>query len=157
MIRPIAFYHPFFVLLSHSAFHIVKSLVLKTLAAFFYQSTFATAIRKKRHSGSNVSKNSKTMKQLIKGVIKGATQVQQFEKKNGQTNVKCVLHIVGIDDSPHPEELAVTVCGALTLYAASVGSPVAVEYIVRVFSFEKGGKTMFGNDVYATSIQPWQP
>jgi len=97
------------------------------------------------------------MKKQIFGVIKDTTQVQQFEKKNGQTNVKCVLHIVGIDDQPHPEELAVTVCGDLTLYAAAVGSPVAVEYIVRVFSFEKSGKAMYGNDVYATSIQPWQP
>ena len=43
------------------------------------------------------------------------------------------------------------------LYAAAVGSPVAVEYIVRVFPFEKNGKTMYGNDVYATAIQPWQP
>lgn len=97
------------------------------------------------------------MKQLIKGVIKDATQVKQFEKKNGQTNVKCVLHIVAIDDEPYPQELAVSVSGDLTLYAAAVGSPVAVEYIVRVFPFEKNGKTMYGNDVYATAIQPWQP
>ena len=78
------------------------------------------------------------MKQLIKGVIKDATQVQQFEKKNGEINVKCVLHIVAIDDDPHPEEVAVTVCGNLTLYSKAVGSPVAVEYIVRVFSFGFG-------------------
>ena len=97
------------------------------------------------------------MKQLIKGVIKDATQVQQFEKKNGQINVKCVLHVMAIDDDPHPEEVAVTVSGDLTLYAAAVGSPVAVEYIVRVFSFEKSGKKMYGNDIYATAIQPWQP
>ena len=97
------------------------------------------------------------MKQLIKGVIKDATQVQQFEKKNGEINVKCVLHIVAIDDDPHPEEVAVTVCGNLTLYSKAVGSPVAVEYIVRVFSFEKNGKMMYGNDIYATDIKPWQP
>jgi hypothetical protein len=97
------------------------------------------------------------MKKVIMGVIKDATQVEQFEKKNGQTNVKCVLHIVAVGDEPYPEELAVTVCGDLTLYAAAVGSPVAVEYIVRVFSFEKKGKTMYGNDIYATDISPWQP
>lgn len=104
-----------------------------------------------------IIKTSVKMKQLIKGVIKDATQVQQFEKKNGQINVKCVLHVVAIDDDPHPEEVAVTVSGDLTLYAAAVGSPVAVEYIVRVFSFEKNGKKMYGNDIYATAIQPWQP
>lgn len=97
------------------------------------------------------------MKQWIKGVIKDATQVQQFVKKNGQTNVKCVLHVVAVDDDPHPEELAVTVSGDLTLYAAAVGSPVAVEYIVRVFPFQKNGMTVYGNDIYATAIQPWQP
>ena len=98
-----------------------------------------------------------TMKKQILGIIKDATQVKQFEKKNGQTNVKCVLHIMAPADEPYPEELAVTVCGDLTLYAAAVGSPVAVDYIVRVFSFEKDGKKMYGNDVYATAIQPWQP
>ena len=97
------------------------------------------------------------MKKVIMGVIKDATQVQQLEKKNGQTYVKCVLHIVAVGDEPYPEELAVTVCGDLTLYAAAVGSPVAVEYIVRVFTFEKKGKTMYGNDIYATAITPWQP
>ena len=97
------------------------------------------------------------MKKQIFGIIKDATQVKQFEKKNGQTNVKCVLHIMAPADEPHPEELAVTACGDLTLYAAAVGSPVAVDYIVRVFSFEKDGKKMYGNDVYATAIQPWQP
>ena len=97
------------------------------------------------------------MKKTIYGVIKDATQVKQFEKKNGQTNVKCVLHVMALADDPFPEELAVTVSGDLTLYAAAVGSPVAVDYIVRVFSFEKGGKKMYGNDVYATAIQPWQP
>jgi len=97
------------------------------------------------------------MKKKIYGIIKDATQVQQFNKKNGETNVKCVLHLVAPDDDPHPEELAVTVCGDLTLYAAVVGSPVEVEYIVRVFPFMKNGKTMYGNDVYATAIKPWQP
>jgi len=96
------------------------------------------------------------MKKQIFGVIKDATQVKQFEKKNGQVNVKCVLHIMALADEPYPEELAVTVSGDLTLYAAAVGSPVAVDYIVRVFSFEKDGKKMYGNDVYATAIQPWQ-
>ena len=97
------------------------------------------------------------MKKTFCGIIKDATQVKLFEKKNGQTNVKCVLHIMAPADEPSPEELAVTVCGDLTLYAAAVGSPVAVDYIVRVFSFEKNGQTMYGNDVYATAIQPWQP
>jgi len=97
------------------------------------------------------------MKKKIYGIIKDATQVQQFNKKNGETNVKCVLHLVAPGDDPHPEELAVTVCGDLTLYAAVVGSPVEVEYIVRVFPFMKNGKTMYGNDVYATAIKPWQP
>lgn len=97
------------------------------------------------------------MKKKIFGIIKDATQVQQFDKKNGETNVKCVLHLVAPGDDPHPEELAVTVCGDLTLYAAVVGSPVEVEYIVRVFPFMKNGKTMYGNDVYATAIKPWQP
>ena len=97
------------------------------------------------------------MKHIIKGVIKDATQVQQFKKKNGETNVKCVLHIVVPGDDPHPEELAVTVCGNLTLYSKVVGNPVEVEYVVRVFPFEKNGTTMFGNDIYATDIKPWQP
>ena len=97
------------------------------------------------------------MKQFIKGIIKDATQVQQFKKKNGETNVKCVLHVVAIDDEPHPEEVAVTACGNLTLYSKAVGNPVAVEYIVRVFSFEKNGMTMYGNDIYATDIKSWQP
>jgi len=96
------------------------------------------------------------MKKFITGVIKDATQVQQFVKKNGLPNVKCVLHIMAMDDEPYPEELAVTVCGELSLYAAAVGSAVEVEYVVRVFSFEKNGKTMYGNDVYATNIKPYQ-
>lgn len=97
------------------------------------------------------------MKKVITGIIKDATQVQQFNKKNGETNVKCVLHLVALGDEPYPEELAVTVCGGLTLYAAAVGSTVEVEYVVRVFSFEKNGKTMYGNDIYATTIKPWLP
>ena len=97
------------------------------------------------------------MKKVMIGIIKDATQVQQFNKKNGETNVKCVLHLVAPGDEPHPEELAVTVCGGLTLYAAAVGSTVEVEYVVRVFSFEKNGKTMYGNDVYATTIKPCLP
>lgn len=97
------------------------------------------------------------MKKMFYGIIKDATQVQQFNKKNGETNVKCVLHLVAPGDEPYPEELAVTVCGGLTLYAAAVGSTVEVEYVVRVFSFEKNGKTMYGNDVYATNIKPWLP
>ena len=97
------------------------------------------------------------MKHIIKGVIKDTTQVQQFKKKNGETNVKCVLHIVAPGDDPHPEELAVTVCGNLTLYARVVGEPVEVEYVVRVFPFEKNGVTMLGNDIYATNIKAWQP
>lgn len=97
------------------------------------------------------------MKQVINGVIKAATQVQQFSKRNGETNVKCVLHIVALHDEPYPQEVAVTVCGGLTLYAAAVGSPVMVEYIVRVFPFEKNGTTMYGNDIYATDIKAWQP
>jgi hypothetical protein len=97
------------------------------------------------------------MKHIIKGVIKDATQVQQFKKKNGETNVKCVLHIEAPGDNPHPEELAVTVCGNLTLYSKVVGSLVEVEYVVRVFPFEKNGMTTYGNDIYATDIKPWQP
>ncbi len=97
------------------------------------------------------------MKHIIKGVIKDTTQVQQFKKKNGETNVKCVLHIVAPGDDPHPEELAVTVCGNLTLYSKVVGSHVEVEYVVRVFPFEKNGMTMYGNDIYATDIKTWQP
>ena len=97
------------------------------------------------------------MKHFIKGIIKNATQVQQFKKKNGETNVKCILHIEVPGDDPHPEELAVTVCGSLTLYATVVGNPVQVEYVVRVFPFEKNGMTMYGNDIYATDIKAWQP
>lgn len=97
------------------------------------------------------------MKKHIFGIIKDATQVQQFKKKNGETNVKCVLHIVAPGDDPYPEELAVTVCGNLTLYARVVGEPVEVEYVVRVFPFEKNGTTTYGNDIYATNIKPWQP
>lgn len=97
------------------------------------------------------------MKQTICGVIKAVTPVKQFTKRNGEDNVKCVLHIVALRDETHPQELAVTACGDLTLYAAAVGSLVAVDYIVRVFSFEKNGTTIYGNDVYATAIQPWQP
>lgn len=97
------------------------------------------------------------MKQLIKGVIKDATQVQQFTKRNGEVNVKCILHIVAIDDEPYPQEVAVTVCGSLTLYATVVGSTVTVEYIVRVFPFEKNGVVVYGNDIYATDIKSWQP
>ena len=82
------------------------------------------------------------MKKVICGLIKAATEVQQFDKKNGQSNVKCILHIVAVGDEPYPEELEVTVCGQLTLYAAAVGSAVEVEYIVRVFPFEKNGKTI---------------
>jgi len=97
------------------------------------------------------------MKQLINGVIKAASKVQQFNKRSGETGVKCVLHIVALHDEAYPQELAVTVCGDLTCYSAVVGSTVTVEYIVRVFSFEKNGITLFGNDIYATRIEPWQP
>ena len=50
-----------------------------------------------------------------------------------------------------------TVCGNLTLYSKVVGSQVEVEYVVRVFPFEKNGMTMYGNDIYATDIKTWQP
>ena len=49
------------------------------------------------------------MKKVICGLIKAATEVQQFDKKNGQSNVKCILHIVAVGDEPYLEELAVTV------------------------------------------------
>lgn len=97
------------------------------------------------------------MKQVINGVIKAATEVQQFNKRDGQTNVKCILHIVAVDDEPYPQEVAVTVCGGLTLFRTVVGSTVTVEYIVRVFPFEKNGITMYGNDIYATDIKSWKP
>ena len=97
------------------------------------------------------------MKQTIYGVIKAVTPVKQFTKRNGEDNVKCVFHIMALHDETHPQELAVTACGGLTLYAAAVGSPVQVEYVVRVFEFMKDGQPCFGNDVYATDIQAWQP
>lgn len=93
------------------------------------------------------------MKQVIKGIIKDATVVKQFNKLDGKTNVKCVLHIVALDEEPHPQEVAVTVCGLLTWYAQAINHVVEVEYINRVFQFEKNGVKCFGNDVYATSIR----
>lgn len=93
------------------------------------------------------------MKQTIIGKITGSTKVQQFDKKNGRPNVKCILHIVALDGQPHPLEVAVTACGLLTWYAEAIGHVVEVEYINRVFEFTKDGKKCYGNDIYATSIK----
>ena len=60
------------------------------------------------------------MKHIIKGVIKDTTQVQQFKKKNGETNVKCVLHIVAPGDDPHPYRLGSS-GGLHPAYAISTG------------------------------------
>jgi hypothetical protein len=93
------------------------------------------------------------MKQVIIGIIKDATEVKQFRKLDGKTNVKCILHIVAVDEFPYPQELAVTVCGLLTWYAKAINHVVEVEYINRVFQFDKNGMKCFGNDVYATNIK----
>lgn len=93
------------------------------------------------------------MKQVIKGIIKDATLVEQFNKLDGKNNVKCILYIVADDGNPYPQEVAVTVCGLLTWYAQAIGHVVEVEYINRVFQFEKRGFKCYGNDIYATSIK----
>lgn len=93
------------------------------------------------------------MKQVIKGIIKDATAVKQFNKLDGKHNVKCILYIVATEEMSHPQEVAVTACGLLTWYAQAIGHIVEVEYINRVFQFDKNGEKCYGNDIYATNIK----
>ena len=87
--------------------------------------------------------------ETIRGRVAAFSQVEQFTKRNGQMNVKCVYHIIADDG----RELAVTATGDLTLYVGEQDARVEVEYICRVFPFERGGRTLYGNDVYAKSIR----
>lgn len=88
-------------------------------------------------------------RQTISGRIIGCTPVEQYTKRNGELSVKCVYHLRSDDG----KELAVSVHGDLTNYAGNLGMNVEVEYVNRVFEFERNGKNWYGNDVYATDIK----
>ena len=82
---------------------------------------------------------------VIKGIIKNATPVWNYAKRDGAQGEKCVLHIVSTEGEPYPLEVAVSCTGELT--------KVEVTYVCRVFEFFKGEQRMYGNDLYARSIR----
>lgn len=89
----------------------------------------------------------------ISGVIAAATAIKQFKKKDGTTNYQATLHIQQVTNDPYPQEVAIKVTGDLAKFAQMVGSNVVVEYVIRVFSFEKNGEKLIGNDIYAKTIK----
>ena len=87
--------------------------------------------------------------ETIRGRIAGCTRVEQYTKKNGEQSVKCVLHVV----SAEGPERAVVLTGELTNWIGCVGLEVEVEYVNRVFPFQRKGMDWYGNDVYAVNIK----
>ena len=90
---------------------------------------------------------------VIKGIIKNATPVWNYAKRDGAQGEKCVLHIVSTEGEPYPLEVAVSCTGELTHYTRMIGAKVEVTYVCRVFEFFKGEQRMYGNDLYARSIR----
>ena len=86
--------------------------------------------------------------ETFRGHIAACSRVEQFRKKNGQDNVKCVLHIVGADGA----ERAITATGEHTNWVGCQGMEVEVEYVNRVFPFQHNGMDWYGNDLYAVNI-----
>lgn len=96
------------------------------------------------------------MKQLFKGIIVGASQVETYTRKDGKQSYKCTLSLRDVSSDPYyPLELAVGVSGESVCFASEINSMVEVEYVVRVFSYtdRRTGKQNFGNDIYCTSIR----
>lgn len=94
------------------------------------------------------------MIQKITGIITDATPLGTIETKNGKKKDKCILHIRTADIDPNKvQEIAVTVLGDKTKFQFCTGMLVAVEYIVRVFTFLKNGRRQLGNDIYCKTIQ----
>ena len=87
--------------------------------------------------------------EIIRGRIVGCTAVEHYTKRNGEKGQKCFYHIV-TDDG---RELAVTATGELVNYVGMLDVQVEMEYVCRVFPFERNGMTRYGNDVYAKSIR----
>ena len=94
------------------------------------------------------------MIQKITGIITDATPLGTIETKTGRKTEKCILHIRTADIDPNKiQEIAVGVHGDNARFQSMVGTIVAVEYIVRVFSFLKNGRRQLGNDIYCKSIK----
>lgn len=94
------------------------------------------------------------MIERIKGTIVSATAIEQFTRKDGSVSESATLHIQQVSNEPYPQEVALKVTGDLAQYAKCINMEVEAEYIVRVFTFMKGGKRCLGNDVYARGIRP---
>ena len=88
-------------------------------------------------------------KETIRGRVAACSEVEQYTKKNGEPGVKCVLHIVGAEGI----ERAITATGELTNWIGCEGMEVEVEYVNRVFPFQRKGMDWYGNDVYAVNIK----
>ena len=93
------------------------------------------------------------MIERIKGTIVSATAIEQFTRKDGSVSESATLHIQQVSNEPYPQEVALKVTGDLAQYAKCINMEVEAEYIVRVFTFMKGGKRCLGNDIYARSIR----
>ena len=94
------------------------------------------------------------MKQIIQGTIAGCSPLEQYNKRNGEPSVKCVIHVKGYDNGHEkPQELAVSLSGDFSKWAGRIGAAVEVEYVNRVFPFKRGDMDWFGNDVYAVNIK----
>lgn len=121
----------------------------------FHQPLFG---RIQRRPGN--SKRFEEMKQLFKGIIVGASQVESYTRKDGTQNYRCTLALRDVNSDPYyPLELAVSVSGESVSFASQINGLVEVEYVVRVFSYtdRRTGKPNFGNDIYCTSIRRVQP
>lgn len=117
---------------------------------------FAVVIGRRMPSvkyGAEFFKIKRVMYLTINGIIKNASTVWSYAKRDGAQGEKCVLHIVSTEGAPYPLEVAVSCTGELTHYARMIGAKVEVTYVCRVFEFFKGEQRMYGNDLYARSIR----
>lgn len=89
----------------------------------------------------------------IKGTIVRATQVQRISTKKGKNNHSAILYVQQDANDPGSPQVAVKVTGDLCNWVGCIGARVMVEFVIRVFDFDKNGITMMGNDVYANSIR----
>lgn len=89
----------------------------------------------------------------MRGTIVEAGHIQDFITTKGKRQQSAMICIQEDENDPNSPQMAVKVTGDLCNYVGCVGARVVVEYMVRVFSFMKGGISSLGNDVYATSIR----
>lgn len=89
----------------------------------------------------------------MRGTIVDAGRIQDFLTSRGKCNQSAMLHIREDEGDPSSAQLAVKVTGDMCNYVGCIGARVVVEYVIRVFGYDKNGIRTLGNDVYATSIR----